>query len=119
MADQETAGRMDRVLNSCLLVDGSAHTRSGRSLFSFYAVVLAVVTTETVALERPQFTAQGCEPLSLKSPANSFFRSSPLPSAACASGAIARLPKASGCQFALVNGGSTPTGRFKPLRMEP
>ena len=97
MADKETAGRMYRVLNSCLLVAGSAHTRSGRSLFSFYAVVPEVVTTETFALERPQFTAQGSELFSLKIPGISFFRSSPLISAACASGAIARLPKASGC----------------------
>jgi len=97
MADKETAGRMYRVLNSCLLVAGSAHTRSGRSLFSFYAVVPEVVTTETVALERPQFTAKGRETLSLKIPTNSFFRSLPLISAAYASGAIARLPKASGC----------------------
>lgn len=97
MADKETAGWMYRVLNSCWLVAGSAHTRSGRSLFSFYAVVPAVVTTETVALKRPQFTAKGREPLSLKIPANRFFRSSALIAAACASSAIARLPKASGC----------------------
>ena len=97
MADKETAGWMYRVLNSGWLVAGSAHTRSGRSLFSFYAVVPEVVTTETVALERPQFTAKGSEPLSLKIPANRFFRSSPLLSAACTTGAIVRLLKASGC----------------------
>ncbi|HEY9885298.1 MAG TPA: hypothetical protein V6C98_16950 [Thermosynechococcaceae cyanobacterium] len=55
-----------------------------------------VVTTETVAPKRPQFTAQGRKPFSLKIPANSFVRPCPLTSDSYVTGAIARLPKASG-----------------------
>ena len=97
MAGKITAGWMYRVLDSCLLVAGSAHTRSGRSLFTFYAVVPEVVTTETVALERPWFTAKGSEPLSLKIPADSFLRPCLLTADSYITGAIARLSKASGC----------------------